>query len=208
MVLQKTQILIPFTFLLFSCNWTVPESNEGLIDTLSIADSSHAQPAPLISHVETETEDTLVKPKALATSSSIDVKDVDPHRLVSFSETLVGVPYVYASTDPRVGFDCSGFITYVFNHFGIRVPRSSVDFTSVGTEIPVSEARRGDIILFSGTNPAERHVGHMGLVVSNSDTLRFIHATSGKAMGVTVTPLSSYYMTRFVKTIRIFKQNG
>ncbi|HEY0060220.1 MAG TPA: C40 family peptidase [Flavisolibacter sp.] len=207
MVLQKTQILIPFTFLLFSCNWTVPESNEGLVDTLSVTDSLPAKTTSDITGKEVELRDTLVRPNELASSTEIDVKDVDPHKLVSFSETLVGTPYVYASTDPRVGFDCSGFITYVFNHFGIRVPRSSVDFTNVGTEIPVSQATRGDIILFSGTNPAERHVGHMGLVVSNSDTLRFIHATSGKAMGVTVTPLSSYYMARFVKAIRIFKQN-
>ena len=205
MVLQKRQILLPFTFFLFSCNWTVPESNEGLVDTLSVTDSSPAKAAPVMSGLEREVPDTLVRPKALASSTGIDVKAVDPNKLVSFSETLVGTPYVYASTNPQVGFDCSGFITYVFNHFGIRVPRSSVDFTNVGTEIPVSDARRGDIILFSGTNPAERHVGHMGLVVSNSDTLRFIHATSGKAMGVTVTPLSTYYLTRFVKTIRIFE---
>lgn len=208
MVLQKRQILLPFTILLLSCNWTVPESNEGLIDSLAVVDSSPAKAPPVISDVAAEAADTLVRPKALASSTSVDVKNIDPHELVSFSETLIGVPYVYASTDPQVGFDCSGFITYVFNRFGIRVPRSSVDFTNVGTEIPLAESRRGDIILFTGTNPAERHVGHMGLVVSNRDTLRFIHATSGKAMGVTVTPLSSYYMNRFVKTIRIFKQNG
>jgi hypothetical protein len=48
----------------------------------------------------------------------------------------------------------------------------------------------------------------MGLIVSNSDTLKFIHSTSGKAMGVTITPLSDYYKSRFVKTIRIFPENG
>lgn len=137
-------------------------------------------------------------------SREINTKGVQPDALVKFAETLKGVRYVYGSTNPKVGFDCSGFITYVFNHFGISVPRSSIEFTTVGKEINVAEAKRGDIILFTGTNPEERHVGHMGIVVSNSDTLRFIHSTSGKAMGVTTTPLSNYYESRFVKTIRVF----
>jgi cell wall-associated NlpC family hydrolase len=144
---------------------------------------------------------------SLIPSRDIDTKNVNPEELVRFAETLKGVPYVYGSTNPKVGFDCSGFITYVFNHFGISVPRSSIDFTGVGKEIPVNKARRGDIILFTGTNPEERFVGHMGIVIANSDSLRFIHSTSGKAMSVAVTPLNKYYQGRFVKTIRVFPQN-
>lgn len=144
---------------------------------------------------------------ALPPAPSIDIKSTGPDNIVNFAETLVGTPYVYASINPKVGFDCSGFITYVFNHFGISVPRSSIDFTDVGKAIPAEDAKRGDLILFTGTNPAERHVGHMGLIVSNLDTLRFIHSSSGKAMGVTITPLNKYYQNRFVKTIRLFPQN-
>jgi cell wall-associated NlpC family hydrolase len=107
-----------------------------------------------------------------------------------------------------VGFDCSGFITYVFNHFKIAVPRSSIDFTNVGKDIPVENAMRGDIILFTGTDSTEKFVGHMGLITENkAGQIKFIHSTSGKAYGVTITPLSDYYRSRFVKTIRIFPQN-
>ena len=141
------------------------------------------------------------------TTSEIDTKKVRPDELVSFAETLIGVPYRYASSDPKVGFDCSGFITYIFNHFNIAVPRSSIDFTNVGKEIPYTQAKRGDIILFTGTDSTEHFVGHMGIVVSNTDTLRFIHSTSGKMYGVTITPLNKYYQSRFVKTIRVFKEN-
>ncbi|ANE53449.1 hypothetical protein SY85_11890 [Flavisolibacter tropicus] len=144
---------------------------------------------------------------ALPPAQIIETGQVQPEQVMAFAETLMGTPYVYASTNPKVGFDCSGFITYVFNHFNIRVPRSSIDFTNVGKPIPVEQAKRGDIILFTGTDSTERFVGHMGLVVANTDTLRFIHSTSGKAMGVTITPLSKYYRSRFVKTIRIFPQN-
>ena len=136
----------------------------------------------------------------------ISTKGVEADELVRFAETLMGVPYLYGSTNPQQGFDCSGFITYVFHHFNIEVPRSSVGFTNVEKEIPLKSARRGDIILFTGTDSTNAEVGHMGIIVSASDTVKFIHATSGKAYGVTVTPLNAYYMGRYVKTIRLFHQ--
>ena len=89
--------------------------------------------------------------------------------IVNFAETLIGTPYKYGSINPAEGFDCSGFITYVFNHFNIEVPRSSIDFTNVGTEILLADAKRGDLILFTGTDSSIRVVGHMGIIVSNKD---------------------------------------
>lgn len=129
---------------------------------------------------------------------------VTRQELVTYAKTLIGVPYKYASTNPSDGFDCSGFITYVFNHFNIEVPRSSVDFTNVGKEVNAKDALEGDLILFTGTNDSIRIVGHMGIVTENTDTLKFIHATSGKAMGVTISDLGTYYSRRFVKVIRVF----
>jgi len=112
-----------------------------------------------------------------------------PDSLVTFGKSLVGTPYLYASTDPENGFDCSGFITYVFNHFGIAVPRSSVDFTNVGIEVPKEFASPGDLILFTGTDSTIRVVGHMGIVESNErGNLLFLHSTSGKAYGVVISP--------------------
>jgi cell wall-associated NlpC family hydrolase len=130
-----------------------------------------------------------------------------PDSLIAFGKSLVGTPYLYASSDPEKGFDCSGFITYVFNHFGIAVPRSSVDFTNVGFEIPKEFAGTGDLILFTGTDSTIRIVGHMGIVESNErGNLLFLHSTSGKTYGVVISPLNGYYETRFVKVIRIFPQ--
>ena len=130
-----------------------------------------------------------------------------PDSLVAFGKSLVGTPYIYASSDPAKGFDCSGFITYVFNHFGIAVPRSSVDFTDMGIEIPTDFASPGDLILFTGTDSTIRIVGHMGIVESNErGNLLFLHSTSGKAYGVVISPLKGYYEARFVKVIRVFPQ--
>ena len=132
---------------------------------------------------------------------------IAPDSLVAFGKSLVGIPYLYASSDPANGFDCSGYITYVFNHFGIAVPRSSVDFTDMGLEIPKEIAGPGDLILFTGTDSAIRVVGHMGIVESNEKgNLLFLHSTSGKAYGVVISPLKGYYEARFVKVIRVFPQ--
>ncbi len=123
-------------------------------------------------------------------------------RLLSFAKTLKGTPYKYGSANPAIGFDCSGFITYVFNHFRIDVPRSSAGFTNEGTPVPLAGAQPGDLILFTGTDSTDRTVGHMGIITQVGDSVVFIHSTSGKAYGVTETTLDKYYMGRFVKVIR------
>lgn len=152
-------------------------------------------------HTETEP----VKP--LPKKATIETGIVTREELVSFAKTQLGVPYRYASIDPKIGFDCSGFITYVFNHFNIAVPRSSVDFTYEGTDVDTSNALPGDLILFTGTDSTDWVVGHMGIVVSNNNgRLEFIHSTSGKAYGVVITPFERYYRTRFVKVIRVFPE--
>ncbi|MPR35041.1 C40 family peptidase [Salmonirosea aquatica] len=124
--------------------------------------------------------------------------------LVEYAKLFYGVPYRYGSSDPEKGFDCSGFISHVYTHFGIEVPRSSVNFTDVGTPVEVDSAAPGDLVLFTGTDPESGTVGHIGIVVKNDrDGLEFIHSTSGKQYSVTVTPLEGYYETRFVKVIRV-----
>ena len=125
--------------------------------------------------------------------------------LVKFAYRYLGTPYVYAATDPNTGFDCSGFIYYVYRHFGFEVPRSSKDFLDFGQEISVDNVQVGDLLIFYGTDLQTPEVGHIGIVSraagSNSD---FIHASSGKANGVTVSSLSSpHYTARFVKAITI-----
>lgn len=138
----------------------------------------------------------------------ISTGNTQPAELVDFAKNFIGVPYVYASSNPTTGFDCSGFITYVFNHFNIPVPRSSAGFTNVPHEVPIEDAKAADLILFTGTDSTIRIVGHMGIVVwSNSHDLLFIHSSSGKANGVTITPLNDYYKGRFVKIVRVFPQN-
>jgi cell wall-associated NlpC family hydrolase len=157
--------------------------------------------------------DTTKKPSKNVKKGTVDQKivfdAVKPDTLLAFAKTLIGIPYLYASTDPFKGFDCSGFIYYVFNHFGMEVPRSSVDFTNFGKEISIENAKRGDLILFTGTDSTVHIVGHMGIVENiKEDTLYFIHSTSGKANGVVITSFGNYYRSRFVKVIRVLPEDS
>lgn len=121
--------------------------------------------------------------------------------VVAYAKTFLGKPYKYACASPSTGFDCSGFTWFVFNHFNVMVPRSSKDYATLGTRVTLETCRKGDIILFTGTNPKERRVGHVGIVISNaSEPVQFIHASSSaNHSGVVITDYaSSHYPERFM----------
>ncbi len=165
-------------------------SEDSTVTTVAEKDNTNTKPAEIIPELR---------------DSEAIITSVEPDSILAFAKTLIGIPYLYASTDPEKGFDCSGFITYVFNHFNVTVPRSSVDFTNYGEEITIEAAKPGDLILFTGTDSTIRIVGHMGIVENvEEDKLHFIHSTSGKAKGVVITPFENYYKSRFVKVIRVF----
>ena len=191
------KLIIPLFFLLIAaCDQPPEQVVIHLTDTTNLA----------ITEVSKE---PVLKPgqKQISFSSGTEINtgNTRPAELVAYAKTLLGIPYLYAASDPNIGFDCSGFISYVFNHFNIAVPRSSVDFTNVIHEIPLQQAKPGDLILFTGTDSTVRLVGHMGIITENNQgDIRFIHSTSGKQYAVTITPLEKYYMGRFVKVIRVF----
>lgn len=191
-------IKLPLLFLLFfigqSCDFI---KNSNTKDKTEIAVTSDTT-----DHATNEEPQQITAPLLL----NKEINSITPQELVAYAKTLVGIPYLYASTDPAQGFDCSGFITYVFNHFQIAVPRSSVDFTNVGKPVDILAAKEGDLILFTGTVDSIRIVGHMGIVTENIDTLKFIHSTSGRANAVTITPFSDHYKKRFVKVVRVFAE--
>jgi cell wall-associated NlpC family hydrolase len=193
-----------------SCIFVWPDKDKNKSDSTQVVatDTLNAKADSLQQDSALLVVDTIKTDSVLVPASQIHTKNVHPQQVIDFAKTLIGTPYRYASTDPKIGFDCSGFITYVFNHFNIVVPRSSIDFTNVGRTVPPDSAKAGDLILFTGTDSTEKFVGHMGLVVSNQNKqLEFIHSTSGKQHGVTITPFSDYYHSRYMKTIRIFPEN-
>lgn len=127
--------------------------------------------------------------------------------IIAFGKKQLGIKYHYAHCTPKNGFDCSGFVYYVFTHFNIKVPRASMDYEKLGKIIPPDSARPGDVIVFTGTNAKNRAPGHVGIILSKpGETITFIHSSSSKKKsGVKISSYaeSPYYQKRFIKIVRI-----
>ncbi len=116
--------------------------------------------------------------------------------IIATAKTLIGCPYKWAGTTPA-GFDCSGFVQYVFGQHGITLPRVSRSQYSVGTEVAKTDLQPGDLVFFFSTN--KNVISHVGIYIGNGD---FIHASSSK--GIVITALeSSYYQTRYYGAKRV-----
>jgi hypothetical protein len=152
---------------------------------------------------------TIVARKARrAIRDSVGTDCVSGDNILDFAMSLLGTRYRPKCSNPFDGFDCSGFVSYVFKKFNFNVPRSSCEFAAVGERIRFEDAKPGDIILFTGTKKHTRQIGHIGIVVCNSgDDFKFIHSTSGKEYAVTITTMDATYRRRFVEVIRLLKQN-
>lgn len=138
-------------------------------------------------------------------SSSVNATVLEVDSLMGLAHSLIGIPYKYGGCSPE-GFDCSGFVNYVYSNFGIELPRSTPEIANVGFEVPIDSCRKGDIILFSGRDRKKRPVGHAGIVVSEpGEPLHFIHSATSNAQGIIVTAFDAYeyYLSRFVKIIRV-----
>ena len=122
--------------------------------------------------------------------------------IVAFGMSFLGTPYT-ASGCSKDGFDCSGFVYFVFQHYKIDVPRSSAGFEHFGKEIPVENVEKGDVLVF--LSPTQHVIGHIGIVsTANGATSSFIHASSGREMKVIISSLATEgYKRRFVKAIRV-----
>lgn len=117
--------------------------------------------------------------------------------IVAYAKTFQGYPYVYGTNGPS-SFDCSGFVQYVYKHFGYSLSRSSKTQANDGVAVSKSNLQPGDILIFKNT--AKTEIGHVGIYIGNG---QFIHASNPKT-GVTISSLSSAsYQQRYVTARRI-----
>jgi len=151
----------------------------------------------------------ILKTQIAVSSFSIPVpKDsIRADSIVAFAKSLLGIKYKYSNCSPATGFDCSGFVYYVFAHFNVAIPRSSIEYKGIKPKIEIDSARVGDIIVFTGTNSKNRNPGHVGIVISKvGQELTFMHSSSGKkhkAVVISTFNESPYYKKRFIKIVRL-----
>ena len=149
----------------------------------------------------------LLFPKSNLLAQQNKFVDVNPDSLVNFAKKFIGTPYLWAGETPK-GFDCSGFVYYVYNHFGINTTHNSYDFPQLGEPVSIDSCQTGDVILFTREKAKDRKIGHVGLVISKlGEPLTFIQSSSSKKHnGVVITDYNkSHYKNRFIGVIRLTK---
>jgi len=132
---------------------------------------------------------------AVTTAAATVADNATANALVEFAKTLKGCPYVFGGTT-TAGFDCSGFVQYVYKQYGYSLNRTANDQMKNGVSVTVPELQPGDIVFF-GYNG---YSNHSGIYIGNN---QFIHAANSNS-GVVITSLYvDYYCSSYMGARRI-----
>jgi len=124
------------------------------------------------------------------------VEDSATDDVIARAMRLLGSPYRWGGNGPN-SFDCSGFVIYVLQPFGVTLPRRSRDMASSGTHVARSDVIPGDLLFFA--TAGGRTVSHVGMYIGGG---QFIHSSSSRTGGVVISNLHSAYFTRTFVTAR------
>ena len=128
------------------------------------------------------------KPKEKSQERSLQV--------IQLAEKYLGVPYAYGGTNPKIGFDCSGFVKYIYSHFNLSLPhRADLQF-QVGTSVARKDLKAGDLVFFQKGSV----VGHVGIYAKGGN---FIHATRPGRLVSYSNLEEAYYRVRYVGARRV-----
>jgi len=141
-------------------------------------------------------------PEALKGSSSGNVSSsestgkVTGAQIVAKAEQYLGVPYEWGGTDPS-GFDCSGFVYYVFRSLGINISRTQATMYKQGTPVSKDELKPGDLVFFQNTY--KEGISHVGIYVGDG---QFIHSPSSGKVVSYADLYSNYYIEHYYGAAR------
>lgn len=117
--------------------------------------------------------------------------------ILSKAQSYLGTPYAYGGASPS-GFDCSGFVYYVYGTFGISVGRTPAAQASAGTQVDKASLQVGDIVLFAGTGGSG--ITHAGIYAGNG---QFIHSPNSRSTVSYSDLTSGYWSEHFYCGIRV-----
>jgi hypothetical protein len=126
----------------------------------------------------------------------------DKSNILKNAKTHLGGKYVWGGTVPA-GFDCSGYVQYLYKKEGVQLPRTAYEQSKVGKDITGEALQKGDLLFFLTDKSRGIPITHVGMYIGNS---KFIHAAS-KKKGIIISPITpkSKYGKLFVKATRIIK---
>ena len=133
---------------------------------------------------------------ALTRAYNVNVRKSKTDGILATANSLIGTPYLWGGSTPS-GFDCSGFVQYVFAKNGITLPRISKEQYTVGTPIEFNSLQAGDLVFFSFNKDGV--VSHDGIYIGNN---QFINSSSSK--GVTIYTMGTYWQSVYVGAKRVY----
>jgi cell wall-associated NlpC family hydrolase len=141
---------------------------------------------------------TAAKKKA----KTYQMSEKEKQQLLAYAKYFKGGKYVWGGTSPE-GFDCSGYVQYLYKKHHISLPRTAYAQSKQGITVDKKDLKKGDLLFFL-TDPARGiPVTHVGIYLGNG---RFIHAAS-KKKGIIISPIDQgYYARKFVTAKRILTQ--
>ncbi|MDX6479931.1 MAG: peptidoglycan DL-endopeptidase CwlO [Gaiellaceae bacterium] len=113
-------------------------------------------------------------------------------RAVTYAKKFIGVPYSYGGSSPRTGFDCSGFVRYVYQRFGISLPHSSYSDLSYGRRVLRKYLKPGDLVFFNGG-------GHVGIYVGSNRLIDALHTGTV----IRISTMAGWYSDSFYAARRL-----
>jgi cell wall-associated NlpC family hydrolase len=198
-MLKRFAPLVPLTFALFlaACAGTVQQPSQ----TQAAAPVADGAPDSMIDDRE---------PSALDLAN---LTDDEPYQMPSLADgllergfELVGTPYRFGGRSLKTGFDCSGFVGYLFKEeAGIQLPRSTREMINLDAPVIArSELQPGDIVFFN--NRGRGRVSHAGIYIGDD---QFIHSSSSRSGGVRVDSLHDrYWKASYMEAKRVLAMNS
>lgn len=120
----------------------------------------------------------------------------DGYTIAGTALSLRGAPYRNGGADPG-GFDCSGFVAYVFAQHGIALPRTVEGLYRAGSDVVPGDIQAGDLVFFTTTAPGPSHVG---MAIGGDE---FVHAPSGPGVVRVERWTGTYWAPRFLGARRL-----
>lgn len=122
--------------------------------------------------------------------------------LITLGKKFLGLKYKYGGRTPE-GFDCSGYVSYLYGQFGYTLPTASPGMAHVGEAVEYKDARKGDLILFKGRNVSSSYVGHVALIIGvDSLGITMMHSCH-RGVLIDRYPQMDYYRARYMGIRRV-----
>lgn len=138
----------------------------------------------------------LISAAPMMTSEADAASGATPDQIAEYALKFKGVPYKWGGTTPS-GFDCSGYIRYVYGNFGISLPRTSAEQFNVGTAVSKSNLKKGDLVFFANTY--KPGISHTGIYIGNGNVI------SAESQGISISNINTnpYWAPKYAGAKRL-----